>query len=315
MTIKQREVKLKKIDDFYNLVKLNAKAIEKYTISRLVEYGYEVINGDGYIYAKGIRPVLLVTSIETKFGKLPKNISIDNNYRLLAPIKGEFEFYHCGIYALLQIAKECNCDVLIVTDNTNEGGHRRFLASQEGISARKNYNCIVEIDYTNEESDENFLETTFFTGYVDEFGRDKEFIDFARQFGYEDSICLRNSNYIVQLTPVLEAAGININCGYMLQEIPTLSKKTESKNLELSSYINFDYLCESINHAKEMIKSCNKRYPYIYKGENEAAKATLLMCKMGKFKKEHTSKKERNKLALEIMSELEELVGSKDLSE
>ena len=63
---------------FQKICKMNQPALKKYLTARLIQTHKQVIDRDGYLYAQGTFPVLLVAHLDTVHQALPSIIHQSN---------------------------------------------------------------------------------------------------------------------------------------------------------------------------------------------------------------------------------------------
>ena len=81
---------------FVDICKMTQKEVKTYMAEYLTSREYTVENHDGFLYAKGDVPVLLVAHMDTVHKQLPKTIyNIDGKISSLQGIGGDDR---CGIF-------------------------------------------------------------------------------------------------------------------------------------------------------------------------------------------------------------------------
>lgn len=99
------------------ILKLTDEGLSIRMEKELFRQGYNVIHGNGYYFAEGSIPVLLIAHINSIHEEQPIEICKSENF-WMAPegIGGE---NRCGIYALLQIVRHYHCHILLLNDKIN----------------------------------------------------------------------------------------------------------------------------------------------------------------------------------------------------
>jgi hypothetical protein len=184
---------------FKKICRMSQKDLKKYTAKCLEETHSNIVKGDGYVYAEGEFPVLLVAHLDTVHKNLPTKI-IDIDGKLSSPngIGGDDR---CGIYMILQIVKQINCSVVFCEDEEiGCVGADKFIATELAESLKGKFNYIVEFDRKNA-NDAVFYDCD-----------NKEFEDFITK----DYFKTANGIYsdISEIAPFLGAAAVNLSCGY-----------------------------------------------------------------------------------------------------
>jgi hypothetical protein len=158
-----------------------------------------VISGDGYVYAQGDFPVLLVAHMDTVHAKLPTVINYDTKTESLSSPNGIGGDDRCGIYMVLEIVKQYNCSVLFTEDEeTGCVGAEKFIKTE--LASELEFNYIIEFDRRGDK------DAVFYNCDNDEFEKfiTKEF--FKTSWGsYTD---------ISKLAPFFGCAAVNLSCGY-----------------------------------------------------------------------------------------------------
>lgn len=304
MDYNDRKIRMDQVEQFATFCRMKQSEIIKYTIEKLKLLDFAPKFGDGYIFVNGETPVLLIASIETRFNKLPKNIGTDSYGKILMPIKGQFEFYSCSIYAALKIVETTRCSLLVITEHEGIGGHRSFVGSDDGIAVRNKFNCIIELDYSGEDW-RTVLNATYFVGA--EYGENESFVEYVKEYEFYSDYVFRNYQYITQISPVLEVAGMNVACGYVVEEKdPFSSRALKGKKTPLETHIDFDDLCSTIERLTALISNCKCSYPYLFEGENKEAQATLLFYEAAQLKK--MNRNERRQREIEVAKKIKEFV-------
>lgn len=184
---------------FKSICRMSQKDLKKYTAKRLAETHTNVVKGDGYVYAEGDFPVLLVAHLDTVHKNLPTKI-IDKDGILSSPngIGGDDR---CGIYMILQIVKQINCSVLFCEDEEiGCVGANKFIATELAESLKGKFNYIMEFDRKNA-NDAVFYECD-----------NKDFEDFITKDYFKTALGIYSD--ISDIAPFLGAAAVNLSCGY-----------------------------------------------------------------------------------------------------
>ena len=209
------------------------KLIEIYKMTQLILKEYlnvvlkatykEVTKGDGYVFAQGTFPVLLVAHMDTVHKEIPKTIYTDNKGIVSSP-QGIGGDDRNGVYAVLEIIKTHHCSVLFTEDEEIGGvGANKFIKTKLAKSLKGKFNYIIELDRKGNK-DAVFYEcdNPDFTAFIT-----KEY--FKEAYGSYSDIC--------DLAPFLECAAVNLSTGYynahtlqeyvVLSEIDTIIEETK----------------------------------------------------------------------------------------
>lgn len=238
---------------FEEICKMPQEQLKVYAANRLRETHRSVAMEDGFVYAQGVYPVLLVAHMDTVHKKLPKNIVYKGN-KISSPngIGGDDR---CGVFMILEIVKKYNCSVLFCEDEEMGCvGAEKFIRTNLAESLKRQFNYIVEFDRRGE-NDAVFYECN--NPDFEEFVT-KEF--FKTAWG--------SFTDISTVAPFLECAAVNLSCGYynahtkdeyvmwnqmerVIQEAMKLLERTEDTD-------KFEYIETKYDYA----------YGYNYKYDN-----------------------------------------------
>lgn len=236
---------------FESICKMTQPEIKKYMSKYLVSNNYEVVNKDGFLYAKGDVPVLLVAHMDTVHKELCKTI-INDGGKMSSP-QGIGGDDRCGVFIIMNLIKNLHCSVLLCEDEEKGcvGAHK-FVEAKQQIK--------------NE--DGTIIETRYIDGlgvnYMIEFDRrgnndavfyhcgNKEFINFV-----EDATNFKKAygsvSDISVLMPEAKLSAVNLSCGYYNPHT------TEE-------YVMYDEMMDTVEAAKALIKEkCDKPFEYIRK--------------------------------------------------
>lgn len=224
-----------KITEFEEILRMRQKTLKKHLGAKLEAAGYEPKSEDGFLYAKGTFPVLLVAHMDTVHKDCVQKIKYSG--AIMSSPQGIGGDDRCGIYAILQIIKDYHCSVLF-TEDEEIGcvGAEKFVKSKYIINNDINY--IIEIDrrgtndcvfYSCDNPEfEKFIEST---GY------------FKTQWGSLSDISV--------IAPELGVAAVNLSSGYFNEHT-------------LSETINVEALLSTIEEAKKILSlPCEDPFEYI----------------------------------------------------
>ena len=222
---------------FEDICKMTQHEVKQYMKGYLASHKYNVTDEDGFLYAKGDVPVLLVAHMDTVHKQQCKDIK-NINGKLSSP-QGIGGDDRCGVFIIMNLVKELHCSVLLCEDE------------EKGcIGAGK----FVKTDYIN----------NLDVNYMVEFDRrgnndavfyhcgNEEFIDFV-----EDMTNFKLAyGSVSDISVLMEPAGlsaVNLSCGYYNAHYPT-------------EYVMYDEMMDTIEAAKSLIKEkCDKPFVYVKK--------------------------------------------------
>ena len=188
-------------EQFKTICKMSQKELKKYAAKQLKEmYGeVNVCVSDGFVYAQGEFPVLLVAHMDTVHKKLPKTILYDIKKNSLSSPQGIGGDDRCGVYMIFEIIKKHNCSVLFCEDEEIGGiGAKKFTETEFAKELKFNY--IIEFDRKGRN------DAVFYNCENDEFE------DFITKDYYKSS--WGTFSDISVIAPFLGCAAVNLSCGY-----------------------------------------------------------------------------------------------------
>ena len=184
---------------FREICKMSQEDLKIYLTSKLVETHDVVITGDGFVYAKGEFPVLLVAHLDTVHKELPKTFEYDKVNDILSSPEGIGGDDRCGVYMILDIIKRYNCSVLFCEDEEIGGvGAEKFVSTKlaDGLT----FNYIMEFDRRGHN------DAVFYNCDNVEFERFITSDYYKTAYGSFSDISV--------IAPALKVAAVNLSCGY-----------------------------------------------------------------------------------------------------
>ncbi len=192
-------------EEFRNILKADQKELKQMLISKMSEYDYEIITGsadDGYIYAKGDIPVMLVAHMDTVHAKKVNEIYVSDCGNITSP-QGIGGDDRCGIYMITQLLHKK--PYILFTENEELGclGAKQFAKDYAALNTKlpkANVKYIIELDRKGS-NDMVFYscDNTEFKNYIGIFGWDEKW---------------GSNSDISAVAPAIGAAAVNLSCGY-----------------------------------------------------------------------------------------------------
>lgn len=221
---------------FEDICKMSQPEVKSYMHKYLVSKKYSVINRDGFLYAAGDIPVLIVAHMDTVHATLCKDIT-NINGKLSSP-QGIGGDDRCGIFMIMNIIKELHCSVLLCEDEEIGGvGAKKFINSDYAKDVDVNY--IIELDRRGS------CDAVFYSCDNKEF---KEFIcdtiGFREAFGSFSDISI--------LAPALKIAAVNLSCGYYNAHT-------------MNEYVVYDEMMDVVDAVKALITVESEKFEYVAK--------------------------------------------------
>ena len=185
--------------EFEKICRMSQKSLKNHVKQKLQMRYEEVIVDDGFVYAQGSFPVLLVAHLDTVHSKLPNIILYDKDQNTVSSPNGIGGDDRCGVYMIFEIIKKFNCSVLFCEDEEDGGiGANKFVKTD--FARTLDFNYIIEFDRANAN------DAVFYS--CDNYDFEK-FItrDFYKiNYGTYSDIC--------DIAPVIGCAAVNLSCGY-----------------------------------------------------------------------------------------------------
>lgn len=190
---------------FEDILGYSQSKLKDYLCNYLCGVGYKVEKGDGFVFAKGSVPVLLIAHMDTSNGVIPSTIiktEFQNGYQLSADgtlIGGDDR---CGVWMIMNIIKKVKAHVLFLEDEEiGCVGARKFTKTDYVKYVSENISFMIELDrrgsndcvfYSNDNRG--------FVKYIEEKTGTKEAIG--------------SMSDISVIMPETNVAGVNLSCGY-----------------------------------------------------------------------------------------------------
>lgn len=222
--------------DFEKICRMSQKKLKTYVTNVLKETHEEVIACDGFVYAQGKFPVLLVAHMDTVHDKLPNQI-ICKKGKISSPngIGGDDR---CGIYMILEIIKRYHCSVLFCEDEEMGCvGAEKFVSTDLAEALIGQFNYIIEFDRKGN-NDAVFYDCA-----------NEEFEKFVTKDFYKTAY--GSFSDISTVAPFLECAAVNLSCGYY---------NAHTKD----EYVVFSEMETSMNEAMKILgRTTDEKFEYI----------------------------------------------------
>ena len=225
---------MKKFEEFCYLTQ---NGVKEYMKSYLTSKKYDVIDEDGFLYAKGDVPVLLVAHMDTVHKELCTKI-IKSKDVLYSP-QGIGGDDRCGVFIIANIVKSHHCSVVLLEDEEIGTVGAKKFAQTEYIK-NLGVNFMIEFDRKGRD------DAVFYTCDNKDFT--KHVLD---NTGYKQQV--GSFTDISVLMPVSKLCGVNLSCGYYNPHTT-------------NEYVVYSEMFETIAAAEELIKAeCEKPFEYVAK--------------------------------------------------
>ena len=238
---KKEKKKTKRIEKFKGLCNMEQKELKAKLRNILGAEGYrDVKNEDGFLYAKGSVPVLLIAHMDTVHKVLPTffTLACSSGKTILSSPFGIGGDDRCGIYMILEIIRELKCSVLFCEDEeVGCVGARKF--SDTDYVKELGVNYIVEFDRRGK-NDAVFYQCA-----------NEKFEEFVTEDFFE--LNFGSCSDISYVAPAAGIAAVNLSCGYY-------NEHTKGE------YVIFEEMETVIEEAKKLIrKEVAEPFEYIKK--------------------------------------------------
>jgi hypothetical protein len=218
---------------FETIVKKSQVQLKRALVTQLKSLGYNPLSTNGYVYAAGTAPVLLVAHLDTVHKSPVKTICRSAGGNIIMSPEGIGGDDRAGVYMILRIIEDYNCHVLFCEDEEVGGvGACAFAAS--GIVPNVNY--IIELDRRGS-NDAVFYDHD-----------DAEFTRFITSFGFAEKTGSFSDISIV--APELGIAAVNISAGYY-------NEHTRYEYVDMLAVEN------NIKRVSKMINTKTNFFPYM----------------------------------------------------
>ena len=225
---------------FMKICRKDQESLKKW-LNKVLSKAYEeeIINEDGFLYAKGNIPVLVTAHMDTVHEKTCTEIKIEkqNTYTILSSPQGIGGDDRCGIWMIYKLLKTTSFRpyVLFCEDEEIGGvGSGKFVDSPY-IDDLKEVKYMIELDRAN------YDDAVYYDCGNEEF---KQYI--ALITGYKEA--WGSFSDISNLSPAVDVASVNLSCGYYkahtTQEyvvFEEMENTLEIVKLLLDDLVNADY--------------------------------------------------------------------------
>ena len=236
---------------FEDICRMTQPQVKAYMKNYLISKKYKVVDEDGFLYAKGDIPVLLVAHMDTVHKE--QCIQIVNVDGQLSSPQGIGGDDRCGIFIIMNLIKELHCSVLLCEDEETGGvGAKKFIKA-----------TYAEVNEANEPVVQKYIDNLD-VNYMVEFDRrgnndavfyscdNKDWTEFATECtGYK--FTYGSFSDISVLMPEAKIAAVNLSSGYY-------------KAHTTDEYVIYDEMMDTVEAARALIKTdCPEPFKYVAK--------------------------------------------------
>ena len=187
--------------NFVKLCKMSQADLKNHIASVLPKYypTKNITSADGFLFAQGTVPVLLVAHLDTVHKELPKSVYYDPALGAISSPEGIGGDDRAGVYILLEVIKKFNCSVLLCEDEEiGTVGATKFVATD--LAKGLTFNYIIEFDRKGS-NDAVFYDCD-----------NKDFETFITKEYFKTAEGIYSD--ISVIAPYLGCAAVNLSCGY-----------------------------------------------------------------------------------------------------
>lgn len=202
---------------FEKICRMSQRDLKKFVAKKLKDTHNKVIEGNGYVFAQGEFPVLLVAHLDTVHKELPREILYSKKTDSLSSPQGIGGDDRCGVYMIFDVLRQFNCSVLFCEDEEIGGvGAEKFIKTD--LAQELEFNYMIEFDRKGK-NDAVFYDCD-----------NAEFEEFITEEFYKTA--WGSFSDISVLAPFFGCAAVNLSCGYYnahtANEYVVLSEMEES---------------------------------------------------------------------------------------
>lgn len=218
-------------------------------LEKLLKAKYkEVINGDGFLYAKGKVPILLTAHMDTVHKETCRNIYVENRQgkTVLSSPQGIGGDDRCGVWMIYMILTRTKYrpSILFCEDEEIGGvGSDKFVkAKYKGdflVDDLQELKYLIELDRANDKDAVYYdCGNAEFMKYIEDT------IGYTEAYG--------SFSDISHLSPACDVASVNLSCGYY-------------KAHTLQEYVVFDEMYATYKAVKKLLSKANECEKFDYK--------------------------------------------------
>lgn len=232
------------INKFIDICRLSQEELKKFLKNELTRIYKKnnLIDDNGFLYAKGDIPILLIAHLDTVHEQLPTIIHITGNDKkntIISSPQGIGGDDRCGVYIILKILSKGYKPHVLFCENEEIGCVGAMLATEniKVIESISTLNYIIELDRKGNK------DAVYYDCY------NTEFIDYIRStIEYEEEY--GSFSDISVIAPKTKIAAVNLSCGYY--------------NAHTSKeYVVFQEMENTCLQVEKLLKTKSKQFEYI----------------------------------------------------
>lgn len=221
------------------IVKFDQSGLKQCLTTELKSRGYNPVEADGFVYAAGDVPVMLVAHMDTVHHDRCTIVCQSDDGRYLMSPQGIGGDDRCGIYMVLRVLDKLKCHVLFTEDEEHGCvGAGKFAAGD----IKPDLKYIVEFDRKGDD------DCVFYQCDNPDFAK------FVEGFGF--TTASGSCSDISKVAPALGVAAVNLSSGYYNPH--TTSEFIDMKIVER----NIDKAIKMISTESDKFEYIEKKYTY-----------------------------------------------------
>ena len=217
---------------FKQIAGMNQSTLKKSLKSLLKKTGYDPVETEDYIWAKGEIPIALVAHLDTVFKFPPKEFYYDKTANVIWSPDGLGADDRAGVYGILQILRSGLRPHIIFTTDEEKGGVGAYALAEAGCPF-EDLRYMIELDR------QGSVDCVFYDCY------NVDFINYVENFGFIEDYGTFSD--ISMICPIWRIAGVNLSIGY----------KNEHTYGEI---FNVGHFLSTIDKVKKMLNEENIPY-------------------------------------------------------
>lgn len=215
---------------FKKILRKNQMELKKLIEMYLKMRKYEPIVGDGFIYATGDIPILLVAHLDTVHREIPSNIYYDLFQKVIWSPQGIGGDDRCGVFMILKLLEKFKPHVLF-TEDEEKGCIGASKAANQLL--KPDVKFIIELDRRGSDDCVFYdCENVKFQDYIESFG-------FKTAIGSYSDICVLSDEW--------DIASVNLSSGYYNEHT-------------FSELIRLDNMEKTLERVTEILEDENSEY-------------------------------------------------------
>lgn len=195
----------------------------------------ETYYGDGFVYAKGDIPIMLIAHVDTVHKSAPEYIFFDETKQVMWSPNGLGADDRAGVFAIVHLLELGYRPHILFTDGEESGGSgaESFIDTVLRLSDDTLLNDLLSLKYMVELDRQGRTDAVFYSE------SNSTFISFVCDYGFKEQY--GSFTDISILCPEFEVSGVNLSIGYLNQHSAT-------------EFLCLSWLFETVAKVETMLK-------------------------------------------------------------